>query len=173
MAVVGHALAQGRGQSFHLAREAAGNGVGTIAVHLAKDNEAVDNMQRFWDYETTSQCRALAPTGRLGLLQRLDHRCLQAVARLGVDHGIYGLVVHMGRGVIGFHAPLSLRDLPGRPAPMNQMVEYKAVKRTALDQSAEASAARPALVIHAPRCNGATGLPTSTLEARNRLIARS
>ena len=39
-AVVGHALAQCGGQSFHLAREAAENGFGTVAVHLAWNNEA-------------------------------------------------------------------------------------------------------------------------------------
>ena len=40
---------------------------------------------------------------------------------------------------------------------MNEMVVNKAMKRTALDQPAAASAARPALVIHTPRCHGAVG----------------
>ena len=40
---------------------------------------------------------------------------------------------------------------------MNEMVVNKSMKRTALDQSAVASAARAAFVIHLPRCHRAVG----------------
>ena len=117
---------------------------------------------------------------RAGLACRsLDHCRLKTAARLGADRGMDGLVAHTGRGVTLVHAPQSLRNLRRRPAPMNEMVVNKAMKRTALDQPAQASAARPVLVKRAPRCHGAAGpihlpparqFPAVVLAGRSRML---